>query len=86
MNVKKNINAYNNYKGGFLSCTGQIADRSDAFDLLVGMGFDSKLNATFWKLKSSKGKNWGESGFYRIQKGTCLDVGKIQTYFTQDPA
>jgi len=43
------------------------------FVTLVGYGHDSASNKDYWIAKNSWGKSWGESGYFRIKRGsgTC---------------
>lgn len=41
--------------------------------LLVGYGVDADSGMAYWTIKNSWGKDWGESGYFRIRRGngTC---------------
>ncbi|GAB6025551.1 hypothetical protein CHUAL_011282 [Chamberlinius hualienensis] len=38
--------------------------------LCVGWGRDKKTGEKYWRVKNSWGENWGESGYFRIRRGT----------------
>ncbi|XP_075054810.1 dipeptidyl peptidase 1-like [Mixophyes fleayi] len=63
------------YAGGIYHHTG-LQDKFNPFQLtnhavlLVGYGSDSKTGEKYWIVKNSWGESWGESGFFRIRRGT----------------
>lgn len=61
--VSVDANKWSNYKGGiFDNCSKSL----DHDVLLVG------VSSTYWKIKNSWGKSWGENGFIRLATGnTC---------------
>ena len=38
--------------------------------VIVGWGFDEETNTKYWVWANTWGKNWGENGFFRLQRGT----------------
>ncbi|KAK3586760.1 hypothetical protein CHS0354_023488 [Potamilus streckersoni] len=56
--------------------------------LLVGYGTDKSLFETtpYWKVKNSWGAKWGESGYFRIERGTgmCGINTQVTTAFLQE--
>jgi hypothetical protein len=52
------------YTGGVIS--GSCGGRTDHAVLAVGYGNDG---LDYWKIKNSWGASWGESGYFRIEKG-----------------
>ena len=63
------------YKGGIYHHTG-LEDKFNPFEitnhavLLVGYGADQSSGEKFWTVKNSWGASWGESGYFRIRRGT----------------
>ncbi|XP_046575275.1 dipeptidyl peptidase 1-like [Haliotis rubra] len=63
------------YKGGIYHFTG-VTGSYNPFEitnhavLVVGYGADQKTGEKFWSVKNSWGPQWGESGYFRIRRGT----------------
>ena len=73
--VALNANPLQTYTGGILDVTSTECPSSGINHavLLVGYGTDETTGKTYWIVKNSWGKSWGESGFFRIKRGsgTC---------------
>ncbi|XP_058961544.2 dipeptidyl peptidase 1-like [Pocillopora verrucosa] len=68
-------NDFRYYKGGIYHHTG-LTDKFNPFEItnhvvaIVGYGADKETGEKFWIVKNSWGESWGESGFFRIRRGT----------------
>lgn len=73
--VWSSSNAFKHYDGGFV-LTADACTESGGYDhavLLVGYGYDSEQQLSYWKIKNSWGTDQGEHGFWRIayDDGAC---------------
>lgn len=55
---------------GVYSYDGTSAEQGGHAVLVVGWGRDEALGKDYWVCMNSWGADWGESGFFRIQRGT----------------
>ena len=55
------------YSGGIW--TMDCGTKLDHAVLVVGYGVDEKTGKSYWKIKNSMGKDWGEAGYIRVEKG-----------------
>ena len=73
--VALNADYLSSYTGGIVDYTSSKCPYSGINHAvtLVGYGTDSSSAMDYWIVKNSWGKNWGESGYFRIRRGngTC---------------
>ena len=65
--IQANKRSFQFYKSGIYSDYG-CGYELDHGVLLVGYGYDDKLNMKYWKIKNSWGDSWGENGYIRLEK------------------
>ena len=75
LSVALNADYLSSYTGGIVDYTSSKCPYSGINHAvtLVGYGADSSSNMNYWIVKNSWGKDWGESGYFRIRRGngTC---------------
>lgn len=71
VSVCLDANNFNLYKGGVFDNCGHNVDHCV---LLVG------YTPSYWIIKNSWGKNWGESGYIRLARGNTCSVASSPTY------
>jgi hypothetical protein len=78
---------FNSYKGGVIKATGCPTSRttSNHAVVIVGYGVDATTNLPYWKARNSWG-NWGEQGYFRIQRGVNMCGIESDGYFIAKPA
>ena len=65
---------FSGYRAGvlqFTRCLTSVQDTNHAV-VIVGFGVDSATNLPYWKVRNSYSKSWGESGYFRIQRGVNM--------------
>ena len=80
LGVAINANPLQTYTGGIVDKTSSQCPSSGINHsvVLVGYGHDTTLNKDYWLLKNSWGKSWGESGYFRLKRGS--GVCGVNTY------
>ena len=75
LSVALNANLLVYYTGGVLDVPASQCPASGINHAvtLVGYGHDTESDKDYWTCKNSWGENWGESGYFRIKRGsgTC---------------
>ena len=73
--IALNADPLQTYSSGVLDLTSSRCPTSGINHAvtLVGYGTDSSTSKAYWLVKNSWGKSWGESGYFRIKRGsgTC---------------
>jgi C1A family cysteine protease len=77
-NISKTFNSYN---GGVMKFSGCPKSASNHAVVIVGYGVDAKTGLQYWKVRNSWGRNWGEQGYFRIQRGVNMCGIEADTYY-----
>jgi len=68
--IEADQGCFQGYSSGVLSNSACACGTNlDHGVLLVGYGFDTASNMSFWKVKNSWGSGWGDNGYIRLQRG-----------------
>ena len=59
-----------NYAGGIITLADGCAQTLDHAVLLVGYGRDTTLNMDYWIVKNSWGADWGDKGYFLVEKSS----------------
>jgi hypothetical protein len=65
---------FSSYTGGVLKFTGcptELTTTNHAV-VIVGYGVDANTGLQYWKVRNSWGVNWGEQGYFLIQRGVNM--------------
>jgi hypothetical protein len=79
---------FNLYKGGVIKaigCPTSVYTTNHAV-VIVGYGVDATTNLPYWKIRNSWGNNWGEQGYFRIQRGVNMCGIESDGFYVAKPA
>jgi len=68
------LHDFYSYTGGVLQpsgCPTSLSTTNHAV-VIVGYGVDAPTNIPYWKVRNSWGNQWGEEGYFRIQRGVNM--------------
>jgi C1A family cysteine protease len=70
----QSTSAFHSYTGGVFKTTGCPTDlhTTNHAVVIVGYGVDANTGLQYWKVRNSWGVNWGEQGYFRIQRGVNM--------------
>jgi C1A family cysteine protease len=72
---------FNSYTGGVMKVSGCPKSSSNHAVVIVGYGVDAKTGLQYWKVRNSWGINWGEQGYFRIQRGVNMCGIEADAYY-----
>jgi C1A family cysteine protease len=79
---------FQSYKSGIFQpsgCPTSVTTTNHAV-VIVGYGNDPTTNLPYWKVRNSWGAGWGESGYFRIQRGVSMCGIESGVFYIAKPA
>jgi len=71
------------YNSGIMKASKSKCDPSDLDHAVLAVGYGTSSGVDFWKVKNSWNTDWGEEGYFRIERGTntcgCESDAQIAT-------